>query len=266
MRQGVHAIGQFYGSGGKLVIKPNAYTDRETYRGLVRSATDCYRVTVKETDLLIHAPESLKAKAIQLVYDSRGYLESHIEMFPEFATTLLPWQPDAPAPAIIRAMADAGMMAGVGPMAAVAGAVAEYVGAGLLSHAGEVIVENGGDIFIGKNGPVTVGVFAGDSPLSMKLGLRFEPDHGGGPFAVCASSGTVGHSKSLGRADAVCVVSESCPLADAAATSVGNRVKSERDIKSAIEFGKKIPGITGIVVIVGEKIGAWGDFEVVSIV
>jgi len=255
-----------YGTGKRGDIEhrtPDTYTDRDTYRGMIRSAKEHFRVTVKETDLFIHAPERLKDKAMQLVFDSRGQIESHIGMFPEFAKTLRPWRVDGPAPVIIRAMAEAGRNAGVGPMAAVAGAVAEYVGTGLLSDTGEVIVENGGDIFIMENGPVTVGIFAGASPLSLKLGLRFE--QAGQPFAVCASSGTVGHSKSMGRADAVCVASESCPLADAVATAVGNRVESERDIENAIKFGKKISGVTGVVIIVGEKIGAWGDLEVVSV-
>jgi uncharacterized protein len=95
------------------------------------------------------------------------------------------------------------------------------------------------------------------------MGLRVDP--GKEPLSVCTSSGTVGHSLSFGKADAVCVLSRSCSLADAAATSIGNRITSKANIGPAIEFGKKIKEISGIVVIVGGEIGMWGELEVVRL-
>lgn len=151
----------------------------------------------------------------------------------------------------------------MGPMAAVAGAIAEYVGKGLLLHTDEVVVENGGDIFLRTKTPATVAIFAGESPLSLRVGLRTEPENT--PLGICTSSGTVGHSLSMGKADAVCAVSESCSLADAAATSVGNHVKSHADIGQAIHFGKSIPGIMGLVIIIGDKIGMWGKLEIIPL-
>jgi ApbE superfamily uncharacterized protein (UPF0280 family) len=124
-------------------------------------------------------------------------------------------------------------------------------------------VENGGDIFIKTDGPIIISIFAGTSPLSLRVGLRL--DCGVKPFGVCTSSGTVGHSLSLGKADAVSVVSESCALADAAATAVGNLVNSKTDIRPALNFGKSITGVEGIVVIIGEDIGMWGELEVVPL-
>ena len=103
-------------------------------------------------------------------------------------------------------------------------------------------------------------VYAGPSPLSMKIGLAFAAHQK--PFAVCTSSGTVGHSLSHGKADAVCVYAKSCALADAAATSIGNRIKTSQGIQAAINWGKKITGVQGLLVIVGEAMGAWGDLEV----
>ena len=111
----------------------------------------------------------------------------------------------------------AAQAAGVGPMAAVAGALAEQVGQRLLKSTSEVIIENGGDIFIGARQILTVGVYAGGSPLSLKLGLRIDPAKG--IRGICTSSGTVGHSLSFGKADAVCVLSDSCALADAGRNS-----------------------------------------------
>ncbi len=95
------------------------------------------------------------------------------------------------------------------------------------------------------------------------MGLRVDP--GKKPLSVCTSSGTVGHSLSFGKADAVCVLSRSCSLADAAATSIGNQITSKAHIGSAIDFGKNIRGVGGIVVIVGGEIGMWGELEVVRL-
>jgi len=147
----------------------------------------------------------------------------------------------------------------VGPMAAVAGAIAECVGRELLTFSPEIIVENGGDIFIKTVRKRTVGVYAGESPLTGKIGLEIEA--GDTPLGICTSSGTVGHSMSLGRADAVVVLSASTALADAAATAIGNRVNQSTDIDAAIEFGRNIGGLKGIVIIVGKSVGAWGDVK-----
>ena len=240
-----------------------AYQER-TYRNLVGiDSLVSFNIVVQETDLLIHASRALEKIAGDLVLKERGFIENYIGIYPEFRKTLVPWHIDKPAPLIVSEMASAGQKAGVGPMAAVAGAVAEQVGKALLSYSDEVVVENGGDIFIKTGKPLKIGIFAADSPLSLKTGLLI--DSSKKPAAVCTSSGTVGHSLSFGKADAVCIVSDSCSLADAAATSVGNRVRAKKDIGKAIEFGKSIEGVTGIVIIIGDAAGFWGDIEVVSL-
>ena len=149
-------------------------------------------------------------------------------------------------------------------MAAVAGALAEYVGRGLMpdSRAG-VMVENGGDIFIASPVDVVVGLFAGSSELSMQLGLRIPGDRT--PVGVCTSSGTIGHSLSFGVADAATVVADNTALADAAATGLGNRVTRQGRIETALEWAMTIPGIRGAVVIRGKQIGFLGDLELAPI-
>lgn len=235
-----------------------------TYRNIIHSTNLLpFRVVVQETDLLVHADTKLEHETRDLVLQIRGYLEAFIKMHPAFATALTPWDLTEPAPNIIADMVKAGKKARVGPMAAVAGAIAEHVGRGLLKMTDHVIVENGGDIFLKTEVPVTVGVFAGRSPLSLQLGIRLDTDQK--PIAVCTSSGSVGHSLSFGSADAVCVVSDCCALADAAATSIANLVKSDHDIKTAIKKGKCIDGIRGLTIIVGDKIGMWGELEVVPL-
>jgi len=235
-----------------------------TYRNFVN--TDkllAFRVVVKETDLLVHAEKKMEYEARKLVLEHRAYVEAYIKAHPDFAAVLTPWQLDGPAAAIVVDMVKAGENAGVGPMAAIAGAVAEHVGLGLLKSTDHVIVENGGDVFIKTDTPMTVGIFAGKSSLSLRIGIRVSG--GPKPTAVCTSSGTVGHSLSLGKADAVCAVADSCSIADAAATAIANQVQSIADIKSAIARGRRIENLRGIIIIVGEKIGMWGDLEVVPL-
>ena len=222
-----------------------------------------FQVTVKETDLHVHASRNLKEIVTDLILKHRGVIESYIQYHPDFLKTLNPWQVSGPAPVIVRNMVEASEKAGVGPMAAVAGAIAEHVGIELFSHTDEVIIENGGDVFLKTDQPITVGIFAARSPLSLTLGLRI--DSSNRPVAVCTSSGSFGHSLSFGNADAVCVVSEHCDLADAAATSICNRVKSAADIETAMDFGRRIEGVTGIVIVIGDQIGFWGEIEVVPL-
>ena len=239
------------------------YQER-TYRNRISSANlTSFQVVVKETDLLVHAEKKLEKKTRELVLQQRGYLEAFIGTHPDFAAALSAWSLNGPAPQIITDMTAAGQAARVGPMAAVAGAIAGQVGVGLLEITDQVIVENGGDVFIYTEMPVTAAIFAGKSPLSMQVGLRL----GGAfdPVAVCTSSATVGHSLSLGQADAVCVVSDSCCLADAVATSTGNRIHCAEDIQAAIETAIRIDGVRGVVIIAGDKIGIGGDLQVVSL-
>lgn len=222
-----------------------------------------FQVVVKETDLHIHALRDLAGIARETVIEIRGYLESYISQHPQFAETLIPWHLSGPAPSIIRDMARAGAFAGVGPMAAVAGAIAAHVGKDLLAHSTEVIVENGGDVFMATARPITMGIYAGRSPLSLRLGLKIGGQNE--PVSVCTSSGTVGHSLSTGRADAVCIVSKDCALADAAATATGNRVRDATDIQKAIEYSQTVSGVEGLVVIIGDQMGVWGDVELVPL-
>jgi len=146
-------------------------------------------------------------------------------------------------------------------MAAVAGAIAEAVGRALLEESREVVVENGGDCFLRVDSPLQIGIFAGPSVLSEKLALRIRPEQT--PLGVCTSSGTVGPSLSFGRADAVTVISPSAAIADAAATRIGNQVKNRGDINRALAVAPEIEGVLGVVIIMGDRVGAWGEVELV---
>lgn len=233
-----------------------------TYRQLVHGHMPPMRVTVQETDLNVYTNKITPEQVREAVIEQRGYIEGYIQRYPEFSNTLKPWPDDLTAPPIIQEMIAAGKNIGVGPMAAVAGAVAERVGRSVLIPSNDLIIENGGDIFLSTRRTLSVGIYAGHSPLSLKVSLKIKPSIE--PLAICTSSGTVGHSLSYGKCDAVCVVSRSCALADASATAIGNRIKCSDDIQTAIGWGRKIPGILGILIIMGDKMGMWGEIELTS--
>jgi ApbE superfamily uncharacterized protein (UPF0280 family) len=243
---------------------PLSYRDRE-YRRVENSGLVSSLVKMAETDLHILAPTPVADQVLPLVSLLRADIERYIAQYPQFLAALAPLALDQQAPEIVRQMLAAGIQAGVGPMAAVAGVVAEKVGRALLAQgAGEVIVENGGDLFVAREQACTVAVYAGESPLSGQLAIGLQPEQM--PCGVCCSSGTIGHSLSLGVADAVVVVARSTALADAAATRVANEVSGEQQsINRALELAGTIDGLGGVVIISGSRLGAWGDIELVKL-
>lgn len=248
--------------------EPHAYR-RRVYRKLINTTgLVASQAQIKETDLHILADSDVAALAVDLILQYRAQLESYIAKNPQFSESLDPLQIDTIAPPLIREMLKAGQIAGVGPMAAVAGTIAEYVGHGLLSQGSkEVMVENGGDIFLKRNRDCSVAIFAGESPLSNRVGLRIEASQM--PLGICTSSGTVGHSLSLGMADSVTVLSSCTALADAVATRLGNEVGSGSatgpGIARALDVARDMEGVIGVVVICGEQMGAIGDVELITV-
>jgi len=222
-----------------------------------------FEVVVKQTDLYIRSRRDLKDKALDSVLKHRSSLEAYIGRHPIFLTTLDPYQAEAGAPAIVKEMARVSQLAGVGPMAAVAGAIAEAIGRDLLAFSPEIIVENGGDIFLKISKKRLVGIYAGQSSFTKRIALEIMPRET--PLGICTSSATVGHSLSLGNADAVIVLSPSAALADAAATALCNIVKTADDIPQAIEKAQGIEGLHGLVIIVGDKMGVWGKVRIVPL-
>lgn len=234
------------------------------YRHWVRgNGLVSFHVAVRETDLYICARGSLEEQARESIAGHRSLIEGYIASHPRFADALEPLQVEDGAPAIVREMADAAGLAGVGPMAAVAGAVAAAVGRDMLAFSPEIIVENGGDIFIATGESRTVGIYAGDSPFTGKIALQVEP--GETPLGICTSSGTVGHSLSFGRADAVIVLSPSAALADAAATAIANVIQDSDDVPRAVELAQGIEGVSGVLAIKGDRMGMWGKVRLVDV-
>ncbi len=237
-------------------------TEKITYRGPIRpGGLHCFQIEIKESNMLVLADKKLSKETEEALIGCRRDIEQYIYRHPDFRVTFKPFPPEKNMPAIVKAMADAAQEVGVGPMAAVAGAIAEFVGKKLLEHCRQVIVENGGDIFIKTKKRRTVGIYAGNSPLSEKIALEIEPQNT--PLGICCSAGTFGRSQSLGQADAVVVLSPSASLADAAATAVGNIVKDGSSIAKGLGFLKKFPLVRGGIIIKDKKMGVWGQVKVV---
>lgn len=219
-----------------------------------------FRVQLETTDLYVLADRDLSSAARAAVRRARTILEAHIAARPEFATALAPLEPPAgPLPELARAMYAAGQAAGVGPMAAVAGAVAEVVGRVLRRDSREVLVENGGDLYLDVAEEVVVGLFAGTSPFSRRLGLRVGA--GDTPRAICTSSASVGPSLSFGTADAAVAMGLPAAVTDAVATALGNRIQGPADLEAATRWAVTVPGIRGAAAVLGNQLAAAGEIE-----
>jgi uncharacterized protein len=239
-----------------IISEPRTYRDFAE-QGRFRA----FRAVVETSDLYVRALLPLERETESLIRDARSQIEAAIARRPEFLTGLSPIPEDLRDGPVALNMIRAGRKAGTGPMAAVAGAVAEFVGRGLLERSPEVMIENGGDIFVHTAHPAVVGIFAGTSPLSGRMGLRIEATPV--PLGICTSSGTVGPSMSFGIADAATIVSRDVPLADAAATALGNMIQGPSDLKKAVESAMRIPGVLGALAIIGEHLAAVGEIELV---
>lgn len=235
-----------------------------TYRNWIKNKDLVnFNVIVEETDCCISAAVNLRSKAHKLILKYRTILKKYISAHPAFLTALEPVNVEPAAPLIIKAMAEAAEKASVGPMAAVAGAVAHFVGEELSQFSPEIIIENGGDIYLRSRQDRLIGIYAGKSSLSGKLGLEIAGKDT--PLGISTSSGTVGHSLSFGKADAALVLAETAVLSDAAATAIGNLVLNSSDIPGVIERGQRIPGVNGILIIKDEHLGIWGNIKLCPI-
>jgi len=188
----------------------------------------------------------------------RGILENYLLSHPQFGSSLMPVEAQAGAPVVAQRMAIAGSRVGVGPMAAVAGVMAQLAGeAGLADGAQEVIVENGGDIFMHlAGGAAVIGLHAGANSIGDRLAFSVGVTET--PLAVCSSSGKMGHSYSMGVCDLATVVATDAALADAAATHAANKVQRVEDIDRTVNAVASIEGVGGVLIVKDDRVGLAG--------
>jgi len=239
------------------LVLPSLVTS-DVYRRVVKTCDLITRkVLVNQTDLLVSGFRDLEEEAKNLVCKYRRQLEGYIDKHPSFLRASCPLKRDPFAPKIVNSMIEAGSRANVGPMAAVAGAIAEYVGLGLLPYSRDVVVENGGDVFIRSKVRREMLLLAESSDFTgMKIAIQPSPK----PVGVCTSSGKLGHSLSYGKADAVMVVGPTTSMADAAATGIANLIRSPSDIKRGLDRAQEI-GVLGVLILIEDQMGAWGNVE-----
>ncbi len=223
-----------------------------------------FQVVIRETDLHIIARCDLSLEAAEAVRGLRTNLESYIALHPEFSSSLVPVDCPPDATDVIRRMCMAGKASNVGPMAAVAGTIAQMTAERLHDLSPDILVENGGDVFAFSTRERTIGLLP-DPKNKMIIGITVPPEEF--PVSFCSSSGTIGHSLSFGNGDMVAVRSQNASLADAAATALANLLHSPKDIHAVIAQARKLAckGIDGVFVQYGQEIGVWGRMELAMI-
>jgi len=231
------------------------------YRNLIKVENlKKFVVKVKETDILVFAEKNLKKEIEEEVKKQREILERYIKIHPEFYFSFSPVEVESNEE-IIKLMSLSSKLTKTGPMASVAGAIAEIIGRKFLPLSEEIFIENGGDIFLNLKNEVKIGIYAGKSPFSMKIGIKIKREN---PVGIATSSGTVGHSFSYGDADAVTVISNSSAFSDGAATYFGNLIKGKIDKELIEREINDFPFIEGMLIIRGKELFVWGKIELIK--
>jgi ApbE superfamily uncharacterized protein (UPF0280 family) len=198
-----------------------------------------------------------------LLLSQRANIEKYIQMHPQFKSSFKPVEILPNAPQIVMDMGRAAQAANVGPMAAVAGAIAETLGEEISRYCKDIIIENGGDIYIRSSKKRVIAIFAGNTRFSYQMGLEIAENET--PLGICTSSGTIGSSISLGKADAVVIKANTAALADAVATATANLINTAEDLKPAVEFANNITGVSAVLAIKDKLLAAWGNIKIVKI-
>jgi len=237
-----------------------------TYRQNLRPrpGETAFQVVVAQTDLFVVAERPLAREIGDFAAVLRSGLATYLLLHPDFRDSLVPVAPLGHAPEIARDMAEATARFGVGPMAAVAGAVSQAVADRFAGVSPNLLIENGGDVFLHSRVERTVALLARPAE-GARLGLRFPPESL--PAAICASSAKVGHSLSLGRADMVTVVADRGAVADAAATALANRLATAEDLEDMLRLAGSWAGrgVRGVFAQIGDMAGMVGDIELVAL-
>jgi ApbE superfamily uncharacterized protein (UPF0280 family) len=207
---------------------------------------------------IISDKESAIEKAASSIRHHRRQLEEYIQEHPQFLHSLEPITVED-GPEVVRLMAEASAKADVGPMAAVAGVLADLAVEEMISDGCKVaVVEDGGEVSAVSDQPVDIALAAGDAPLSREMGFRLKEF----PVGVATSSGLYSHAFSFGDAEAVTVFAADAGVADASATAVANLIKGD-DVRGVIRQGMDralgIEGVQGVFILYRGVVGKAGQ-------
>ena len=234
----------------------------QVYRSAVKNNDyPGWLISYRHSDIYISSDIDIGSKITAYLEEVYRELETHIKKNPGFFKSLSPVAAKSYYPEIIKKMCEFSQKFNVGPMAAVAGAVNDYLAGHLLNRCSRLIIENGGDLFIKSVSDITVNLYLKNPSFNDSISILIKGRDT--PCGICSSSGVFGHSYSMGRCDLATVIASSSAAADAAATAAANSVKNQDDIQPAIDYFRTFEDISGILLIKDEKIGMWGKFQLV---
>jgi ApbE superfamily uncharacterized protein (UPF0280 family) len=222
---------------------------------LLRRRPKTFPIQVQDLVLHITAPEDFAEESRAAALSFWEQLQSYGLRFPEFRQSKRPIATvAADAPEIVKEMAGSAAAAAVGPMFTFRGAVVDQVGRFLAEQLSEVTVSCDGDYFI-------------KARKRMKLAVK---RHGGAALQVALKplpsgvgvSSTLGRGKGGGGPDGLSVIADSCMLADAAAAGVQALLSKPDGFGMSLHYLKRVPGVHGGVVVIGERIGVAGGVEI----
>lgn len=237
--------------------------DRSIYRRNISTAGKySYRLAYKYTDLYITSDAVISGKLREPLIRFYEQLKKVIRENKGFRESLYPLKTDRSWPAPVRDMCRSAALFGVGPMAAVAGAVCDSIAREVSDECSFLMIENGGDVYIKSANTVKASLFTGSRYFPEILGISI--GSGSTPCGLCSSSGMMGHSLSLGKSDLVTVVSESAAMADAAATAIANAVSTKPDIDRTIKKYIRYSQVKGLIILKDDRLAIWGDLQLVK--
>jgi ApbE superfamily uncharacterized protein (UPF0280 family) len=238
------------------------YTNRDIYRiRVARKAEFAWKVSYKYSDLFISSSRDISSFIPGKIIDFYSIIEKEIKENPDFEKSLVPLKSASCSNRLLAEMNEASRIFNVGPMAAVAGSLCEFISRDIQKDTRYLIIENGGDVFVKSNKDIVLSVFLKNNYF--RNGLKLKIDKKLLPCGIASSSGTFGHSLSLGRCDIALVVARNAVIADAAATAFANSVKSKTDLEEAVNRMKDREGIFGLLAVKEEMLAIYGQISLI---
>ena len=186
-----------------------ADSDRDIYRKNVKTGEKYHwKISYQYSDLLVSSDKNIVGLIKEPLKEIYSFLNGCFKEDPSFLKSLSPVKIRPGYPEIIKKMCLLSAEFNVGPMAAVAGTVNEFLAEKLNKHCGNLIIENGGDLYLKSKKDRILGIYVKNDYF--KDGISIKIKASGMPCGVCASSGTFGHSLSLGKCDLAVVVARIC--------------------------------------------------------
>ena len=242
------------------ILAKNLYLDKDFYRVNISKKSDfVLKIRYKYSDLYISSDKDISDIIKQKIIDFYDIIENEIKENPVFEKSLMPITTSKTNNPLIEEMCRQSLIFNVGPMASVAGSLCHFIGQAVNKNVKYLIIENGGDVYIRSQNDVVLSVFLKSDFYKDGLQIRIRKDLL--PCGVASSSGTFGHSLSLGKSDIALVIARNAITADAAATSFGNLIKDKEDLKNAVTLIKEKEGILGLLAAKDEKLALFGQIE-----